>query len=171
VPLVALGGAQAPNGDADILLWDPARADKAVAIETKRLRVRAKDYATHVVSGLCNVPKGGLQASKLPTLGIHRSYLLLMLAADASEEPDMDFWQQDLTPIQREQVIGALEQLRLDERVGVMLTIVMQHRSDELVPVRETRRLVMGREAVPQVQPADLTVRVREYFANNPTDT
>ncbi len=85
---------------------------------------RAKDYATHVVSGLSNVPKGGLQASKLRILSIHRSYLLLMLAADASEEYGMDFWQQDLTPIRKEQILGALEQLRLDERVGVMLTIV-----------------------------------------------
>jgi hypothetical protein len=52
-----------------------------------------------------------------------------------------------------------------------MLMIVMQHQSGGLVPVSGTRRLIVGREAEPQVQPADLTAGVRAYFANNPNDT
>jgi hypothetical protein len=113
-----------------------------------------------------------LQASKLAECGFHRCHYLVIVAVDASQAPSVNSWQPELTVTQTERILATLQDVRLDERVGVMLFILTQHTSDDPgIPLSGTRRVVGVRDALPQVQPHHLTAGVRGYFADNPTDT
>ncbi len=74
------------KGDIDILLCAPNRPDRAVAIQVKMVKVRARAFSGGNPNGLGNLKEGVCQANLLAGIGFAQVYLYVFIVVDSREQ-------------------------------------------------------------------------------------
>ena len=77
------------QGDLDLMLWDAARPQEAVAVECKRVKVRTLDANNDHLNKLEGVAEGVGKANRLyQKFMFYQTYLMVMTAVDASRQDE-----------------------------------------------------------------------------------
>lgn len=153
---------QREQGDVDILFCDPDRPNEAVAVECKSLTITRECFAHGDVYRLHNLGNAVPQAAKLLKLGFSRTYLLALVAVDASGQTEYNLPNRGPTPEHYRTISDALLRAEVDERVGVLCLFTTQLTERDIIFTGGMSPW-LWREAKAQVQPAELTARVRAY--------
>lgn len=140
-------------GDVDILFCDPERPHEAVAVECKPLTITPDDFRHGDVRRLHNLDDAVEQANGLVGIGFERSYLLALIAVDASEQTHYNLANRGPTAGHLRTIGEAIQRLPLDERVGAVCLFATQLTARDI-----TQMGGMGPwrlwDAEPQVQPS-----------------
>lgn len=150
-------------GDIDALGILDHRLGTAVAVESKRLKVKAETFLTGQVNKIQELKKGAAQANSLFAFGFARTLLLVMTEVDSSELTGVHESFRVPSPEIMTAITNALANLPLEDGIGVLSFIAVQNTkesflnrggfSPQLVLAPRDRR-----------QPETLSTTVLEYF-------
>lgn len=150
-------------GDIDLLLVGPEQPQAAVAVETKRVKVRPGRDGVQVINKLPDFIKGMRQASGLLNLGFSRAYMAMLAVVDARDETDSGFMFRGMQPAGMRYVVETPDWDLLRSEVGMLYVEVVQpvNRSiDEAAIIR----LAILRAAQPQEQSVETTSGIIRFF-------
>lgn len=108
-------------GDIDVLLAERSIPEQAIALECKRLKVAQHSFGSGLLSGSGRLSTGVRQANGLRRLGFWKSYLCLLVAVDAREQPIGERMFSYLTPELLDALYRFPERERLDPGVGLLV--------------------------------------------------
>lgn len=109
-----------PQGDVDVLLWPPGRADRAVAVETKRFKAVVDDRPENRANGLREFEKAVRQANLLARLGFSQVWLWIFVLVDSRARNARQINYRGLPEELRSEVCRTVSPQKLDRRVGLM---------------------------------------------------
>jgi len=113
-------------GDIDLLLIDPAKPDRSIAFEVKRVKAVATDDEVSRVNGAEKIRKGVIQVNKYQSLGFHQTYLMVIVLNDARTKrtPNVALRKANSSNVQRVFGIPWNEPLHAD--VGIVYVEITQ---------------------------------------------
>ena len=150
-------------GDIDLLLVDPGRPQTAVAVETKRIKVRPGRDGAQTVTKLLDFSKGMRQANGLLDFGFCRTYLAMLAVVDGRDATDASFAFRGLQPDTMEKVLQTPGWDALRGEVGMLYVEIVQPVSQS-VDQAGIIRLSILRDAHPREQSVETTSRIVRYF-------
>lgn len=114
-------------GDIDILSAAPARPEAAVAIECKKVKVKADGLAAGAFTGLEKAVKSALgKAAPLADLGFSRAYVMFFVGIDARHQTEGNFAGRGLTPALVRYFDAMVRASAFPEALGVVAVEVVQ---------------------------------------------
>lgn len=152
-------------GDIDLLLAPPSMPHKAVALECKRVRVRAGYEDGQRVNRLEKLGHAAEQVEGLCQVGFHRTYLAVIAVVHDVSDPEYNFVFRGLREATFTRVVRFVEQLKLNRTAGVLYVEIAQPLGSS---IDESGVVCAGilRPALPREQTHDTTARVQRLFAD-----
>lgn len=155
---------QTKPGDIDLLICEDGRADLAIAIQCKRVKVRALNQADDDLNKLPDLTKGVKQANfQRNNLGFHRNYLLIVMEAYGRKRSGSNTLFRGANQETLKAVYEFPMRESLHEDVGVIFVEIAQPTGksfSEMVVVG----VCIDQEAARLDQPPRLTNRIRELM-------
>jgi hypothetical protein len=143
-------------GDVDVLLVDRLSPQRAIAIETKRVKVSTHAFHTGQAGKIGELEHGVVQANLLRAIGFHRTYLLVAVVTDGRERTDANFAFRG-PPLEMMRAIEAFPaQVKLDSDIGLGFVYVTQP-VDKDIQWAGSIGIVIRRDAREREQSANLT--------------
>jgi hypothetical protein len=150
-------------GDIDLLLSTPALPQRAVALECKRVRVRAGsgDQRVNRLEDLADAPE---QVNGLCSLGFSQTYLGVIAVVRDPSDREYNYVSRGLREATFSRVVHLAEGLGLQDSVGILYVEIAQPLPDS---IRTSGVVCAGilRAAARRDQTQDLTALVERYFA------
>jgi hypothetical protein len=137
--------------------------DRAVALECKRVRVRAGAEGAQKVNRLEDVRDAPEQVNGLCRIGFSRTYLMVVAIVHDLSDPEYNFVSRGLREDTFTRVIRATEELPLDPQAGILYVEVAQ----PLPITRERSGVVCAGVLKPArvvEQAQELTARVERFL-------
>jgi hypothetical protein len=150
-------------GDIDVLLVDPARPQSAVAMETKRIKIKPGRDGPQTISKLSDFGKGMIQANELWKKGFCRTYLTMLAVVDGRQATDSGFLFRGPDTDTYREVLELRNWQALRSEVGFLYVEVIQPVGRS---VDESGRISVAHvhPARPKEQSADTTSRIVRFF-------
>jgi hypothetical protein len=155
---------QSRPGDVDVLIASVHEPHRAVALECKRVRVRAGDETGQRVNRLDGLGRAPSQVNGLLSLGFARTYLTVIVVAHDLSDTSYNYVSRGTREATFNRIVHFAEALELDEAAGILYVEVSQ----PLLASALTSGVVSAailRPAPIQEQPGDLTDSVRRYLS------
>lgn len=152
-------------GDIDVLLSDRKHPHMAVALECKKLRIRADTFNTGQIGGLKKAVQGFKQANGLFDLGFSRSYLALLIEVDGRERTKNNLISRGATPELYNEIFKIRHVDGLYQNVGIILVEIIQPTKRDIKSSGSVGFFEL-KQAKPQMQSESTTTYVRNYFAH-----
>lgn len=155
---------QGKPGDIDLLICDGGRADQAVALQCKRVKVRALNQDDDDINKLPDISGGVKQANlQRENLGFHRNYLLILIEAYGRKRSGNNTLSRGPSGGTFKEIYEFPMREKLHEDVGVIFVEVSQPTG------KSFRRMVLvgvciDKEAARLDQTPSLTNRVAELL-------
>jgi hypothetical protein len=150
-------------GNIDVLVCHPAKPDRAVVFESKRVKVKPQTFETLLPGKLRELEKKGTrQATGLHEKQFHRNWLLVCVAIDGRERHGK-FFSRGLSGPLVKTIYDYVNNLVLRPGVGVVVVEICQPVDD---PIEDAGSMVIKvvREPTPQTQPDHVTQWVRSQI-------
>lgn len=158
-PLIAK--ANAKPGDVDWLCVPASQPHLAVALECKRVKVRAVGTRDDQVNKIADLGRGVAQANGLADMGFHRSFLMVIVQTDGRTRRDLGQIFRGRTEQTFATIYEFPQRESLNEDVGVVFVDVVQPTGRAIGDMAYVG-VCVDRPARPREQSDGLTSRVRE---------
>ena len=147
----------------DVLVCNPIKPQYAVAIECKRVKIKAESFEHNDVTKLEGVGKGVKQANELLKVGFYRTFLAVIIVVDGRGRTDYGMHTRGVTTQQFEKIYDFPRRDSLHNDVGVLFIEVIQTTD---APLSKTGCVAVGldKKAIQQDQSASITNKVRSRF-------
>ncbi|HEU0055163.1 MAG TPA: hypothetical protein VFQ39_18380, partial [Longimicrobium sp.] len=152
-------------GDIDILLCDPKRPQRAVAVEVKRTKVRDDGTGSQKVTKLQGIAGGVDQAKALAEMGFGQVYLPIIVVVDGRSDALQgdNFFNRGTTRDTSEKIIEFSGWSALRPDVGILYIEVVQP-VDRSILETGVIGLAIAKPAEIREQPSDTTARLVRFF-------
>lgn len=150
-------------GDIDLLVVDPVQPQSAVAVETKRVKVRPGSQGPQTITKLSSFEKGMRQANALLDCGFSRTYLAMFAVVDGRHARESNFISRGLGPEMIRTVLETPNWEGLHEDVGILYIEVVQTVEKSVL---ESGMICLGHLHVARQreQSAEVTTRIHRFF-------
>jgi hypothetical protein len=157
-----------PPGDIDLIVVPEPRC--AIAIQVKRIRVLAETTHRDSTPGrnLGNITKLIEQANGSREIGFCANYALVLIECFGAERSDYNFIARGSSPGVFRRIYHMTKDQPLHPDVGLIFVEIVQPTRTSLDRAGVVA-VCMDKPAVALDQPADLTARIRQLVANNPS--
>lgn len=149
-------------GDVDLLACEVSRPDQAVAVECKRVKVRATDGAEQI-NRLEALGGADTQARELFRLGFSRTYLGVLAVVDGRANEERNFLFRGTSDANYRRMIEFAGGLTLPGEVGLLYIEIVQPAQRSVADAAMVC-VAVPRKAKRQHQPERLTTRVENYL-------
>jgi len=149
-------------GDIDVLICENQKPHQAIALECKRVKVKAIDMENDKVNKIEKIRKGVEQANALRELGFHKTFLTILVLADGRERKEYNFLARDPTTETYKQIYD-FPRDKLHDDVGVIFVEIDQPIGK---PINDAAvvGICIDKEAKQLEQPIHLTNRINELI-------
>lgn len=113
-------------GDIDVLICEQRRAEKAIAMECKRVKAIALNTEKDKVNKINDVGDGVSQANALHNFGFYETYLCVIVETDRRARCEYNVLFRSSIPKTFQQIYDFPLRDKLDEDVGVMFIEIVQ---------------------------------------------
>lgn len=148
-------------GDVDWLCVAPTKPHLAVAVECKRVKVRAAGLDDDHENKIRDLGRGVPQANGLADMGFHRSFLMIIILADGRARRELGQMFRGPTTQTFTRIYVFPERERLNDDVGIIFVEVVQPTGRSIGEMAYVG-VCVERPARPRDQSVRLTERVRE---------
>ncbi|MBI4527863.1 MAG: hypothetical protein HY695_29055 [Deltaproteobacteria bacterium] len=152
-------------GDIDLLLCEGGSPNQAVAVEWKRVKIRAID-GTERINRLEALGGAETQTTALFHLGFCRTYLGVVAITDGRANDAQNFIFRGTSDTTYRRIIEFAGGLSLPEGVGLVYMEIVQP-VQRAISEAGVLSVAVAREAKHRAQTADLTARVNNYLHRN----
>lgn len=149
----------AKPGDVDVLIFQQDQPHKAVALECKRVKVRAGVGAEDRVNKLQDIADGVQQVNALREMGFHRTYFALLIVVDGRHRIKYNTLCRGPSTQTMRQIYDFPLRGDLHPKVGVAFIQIIQPTGKSINEMASIG-ICVDRNAVPQEQSTDLTRRI-----------
>jgi hypothetical protein len=172
---VPMDGLPGRRGDVDLLVWNPARVEEALAFEIKRFKSVLEGDGADEINKLHEFAKGVEQANRLADVGFSLVYLLVFVLVDSRPQNAAaieagHYVYDGMNTELHSKLYSALSTQNLDPRVGVMVIDYVQSMDDVPLFGVGASGVHLLRMGAPVEQPGVVTewVRQQEVGASGP---
>ncbi len=158
---------ETPPGDIDLLLAVPNAPHRAVALECKRVRVRAGENDGQRVNRLEGVGRAVVQVEGLCKIGFSLTYLAMIAIAHDLSDTDYNFLFRGPRETTFTRIVHVLEELPLPEPVGILYVEIAQPVSASIDTAAVICAGILRRARVCD-QTNDLSMTVARFFQRRP---
>ena len=153
-------------GDVDALWACRDCPQQAVAVEAKRVKIRADGDGGQRINKLEAAHGATDQVAGLVSLGFSRTYLMLIAVVDDRSDPGLNFAFRGASTSSLRRVVQFADEVSLPEESGLLYVEVSQPLARDLESAGFVAAGVL-RPARPRDQSADLTTKIANYLSAN----
>jgi hypothetical protein len=155
---------QGKPGDIDLLICDDYQAERAIAIQCKRVKVRALNQTDDDLNKLSDITGGVTQANfQRSNLGFHRNYLMIIMEADGRRRDENNVLFRGPSQETFKAVYEFPRRESLHDDIGVIFVDISQPTGKSFHKMSVVG-VCLDKEASRLDQPPRLTNRVKEMM-------
>lgn len=152
-------------GDVDILLCPQKQPNKAIAIECKRVKVKAISSVNDKINKIEGVGNGVIQANSLRSIGFYQTYIAIFIISDGRERREFNTLSRGAAPSTFSRIYDFPLRDGIDSEVGVMFVEIVQPTGKRIDRMGKVA-VCVDQYAKYQEQPTELTSRIRQAFCS-----
>jgi len=150
-------------GDIDALLYDDSQSDLTIALECKRLRVRAGSEGEQRINGLSKLADAVAQVNSLQRLGFSETYLCLIAVVQDLSDRTYNFAFRACRELTFSRIVRTSLALPLAKGIGILYVEIAQPSPD---PLESSAMIAAGKlkDAATHKMTSRLVELVRDCF-------